>query len=169
MRVAPFVYVLAPLALALACSSSEGPDVADVTPPPAATPTPVPTTPGCLLGLTKGTGTGTNCAEPPGPTPTMLRLVEDAANRVKDEQRPDLFELDNIGYKVKDLDVYYKLVVDNLNATGQVCAMRDGPTGREIAVKSSNAFNEQFQIWVTSGHMRLGPQSFRARCTPAYF
>jgi hypothetical protein len=167
MRLTPFLFGLAPLAFVVACGGGDSTPVASATPPPP-TPTPEPTTAACPLGLTKGRGTGTGCAEPPGASPTLLRVVEDAANKAKDD-RPDNFELDNIGFRVKDLDLYYKLVVDNLNASGQVCAMRDGPTGREIAVKNTNAFNEQFQIWVTSGHMRLGPQSFRARCAPAYF
>ncbi len=52
-----------------------------------------------------------------------------------------------------------------INAGGQVCAYRDG---LELAVNSSNDFSEQYKFWVTSGHLRLGDNAYRATCTPAW-
>ncbi len=57
-------------------------------------------------------------------------------------------------------------LLDRINATGNTCAIRDG---LELATKTTNDFSEQHKFWVTSGHLRLGNQAYRATCTPAWF
>jgi hypothetical protein len=47
-----------------------------------------------------------------------------------------------------------------------VCAIFDG---EEIGVKNTNAFNDQYDIHLASGHVRRGEGSYRATCTPAQF
>jgi hypothetical protein len=140
------------------------------TPAPASTPAPTPTpalvtnTPGCKLALPKGTGAGQNC---PRTSPRLMHVVEDAVITTR-EKNPSAYPLTDIGYQLTDrqLDAFFKDVVDHINAGGQACAYRDG---LELAVKSTNAESEQYKFWVTSGHMRLGENSYRATCTPAWF
>jgi hypothetical protein len=132
-----------------------------VAPAPAATTAPVS---GCRLGLPKGSGPGVNC---PRTSPVFMSLVEGAVNRARDVKQTD-YPLDDIGYRVtaEQLDAFFKRVVDDINAGGQACAYRDG---LELAVKSTNDFSEQYKFWVTSGHLRLGDNAYRATCTPAWF
>ena len=56
-------------------------------------------------------------------------------------------------------------MIKNLNAAGY-CAYYDG---EELAVKSSNAFNDQYDILVSSGHIRRGAGSYRSTCNPSWF
>ena len=144
--------------------------------PPASVPAPAPppapvaaappptNTPGCTLGLPKGTGPGVNC---PRTQPKLMRLVEDAVVGTR-ELNPGAYPLDSFGYRLtaEQLDAFFKTVVDRINAGGVACAYRDG---LELAVKSTNAESEQYKFWVTSGHMRLGDNAYRATCTPAWF
>lgn len=46
------------------------------------------------------------------------------------------------------------------------CAIWDG---EEIAVKSSQGFNEQYDILTASGYVRRGVGAYRATCHPAWF
>jgi hypothetical protein len=96
-----------------------------------------------------------------------MRVVEDAVNSVR-LRNPDAYPLESAGFRLTDLqlDAFFKDVVDHINAGGQACAYRDG---LELAVKSTNAESEQYKFWVTSGHMRLGDNAYRATCTPAWF
>lgn len=140
-----------------------------VVPPTTLAPAPVATTaptntPGCKLNLPKGTGRGVDC---PRTEQKLLRLVEDTVVNVRD-RNPSAYPLESAGYRLtaEQLDAFFKDVVDHINAGGQACAYRDG---LELAVKSSNAESEQYKFWVTSGHMRLGDNAYRATCTPAWF
>lgn len=145
--------------------STEPPASPEPAPVATAAPAPVNTnTPGCKLGLPKGTGPGVDC---PRTSPRLMAVVEDAVVAVR-EQNPAAHPLDTVGFRLtaEQLDDFFKRVVDQINAGGRACAYRDG---LELAVKSTNAESEQYKFWVTSGHIRLGDNAYRATCTPAWF
>ena len=50
-----------------------------------------------------------------------------------------------------------------INAQGGVCAKDDN---EEVALKVSNDFNEQFNIWTSSGYTR---RAYITTCFPAQF
>jgi len=61
---------------------------------------------------------------------------------------------------------YVKAVVEAIHAQG-VCAVEEF---EEIAVKTSNDFNEQYNIWVsTGGYIRKGPGAYITTRFPAQF
>lgn len=131
---------------------------------PTATPTPAPqTSAGC--GLPPGTGSGESC---PYLSPSFLKDVDDAINRVVTKQ-PQLFILNEQrgagGYYVRDGNAFHLAVVSELEAVG-LCAKFDG---EEIAVKDTNASNDQYDIHLSSGHIRRGDGTYRSTCRPAWF
>jgi hypothetical protein len=84
-------------------------------------------------------------------------------------QKPQIFDLtDQISpgaYRVLDTDAYYLGVVTNLQAAG-FCANYDLT---EVQVKNSNEFSEQYDVLISTGHVRRGPGSYRSTCAPAIF
>jgi hypothetical protein len=143
---------------------------ASATPTPQATPTPAPTaTPppqtsaGC--GLPPGTWSGQAC---PYLSPSFLRDVDAAIDRVVSKQ-PGLFNLNDRrgdkGYYVRDGDAFHLAVVRELEAVG-LCATFDG---EEIGVKDTNASNDQYDIHLSTGHIRRGDGMYRSTCRPAWF
>jgi hypothetical protein len=80
-------------------------------------------------------------------------------------QRPELFDLsDNLGvgsWKVRDRQKYVDAVVSAIQAQG-ICAKDDN---EEIAVKNTNAFHEQYNIWTSGGYVR----AYITTCIPAQF
>ena len=99
---------------------------------------------------------------------SLIVIMENAVEETRLED-PGAYPWDTCcGYRVtaQQLDEFFVKVVDKINASGKVCAVRDG---LELAVKDTNAFSEQYKFWVTSGHLRLGSASYRATCTPAWF
>ena len=74
-------------------------------------------------------------------------------------------DLDAVEVRVLDRDRYIKSVVANIQAQG-VCSREEI---EEIQVKNSNEFHEQYNIWVSSGHVRHGPRSYITTCFPAQF
>jgi hypothetical protein len=104
----------------------------------------------------------------------MLSDVEAAINRVV-QQHPAFLDLKdeavpNSGqYKILDAKSYVNAVVTNLVAAGD-CAEADYDHPYElIHVKDSNDFSEQFDLILSSGHMRRGIGAYRQSCTPADF
>jgi hypothetical protein len=102
-------------------------------------------------------------------TTELNQYVEKAiARTVRDH--PELFDLSvdlfDGNYKVLDRSKYIKAVVEAIHAQG-VCAVEEF---EEIAVKTSNAFNEQYNIWIsTGGYIRKGPGAYITTCFPAQF
>jgi hypothetical protein len=98
----------------------------------------------------------------------FLRDVEAAIDLLA-TQRPEIFDLkDQISagaYRVLDTDAYYEGVVRNLQAAG-FCANYDLS---EIQVKNNNDFSEQYDILVSTMHVRRGAGSYRNTCAPAIF
>src|SRR5688572_11846162 len=149
---------------ALSCGGSAPAPTAPVaTQPPAPTPTPAPVGFTCPLPALPDLRN-----ECPKLTPELWEFVENAIQKTIREN-PQLFDFnDDKGggaYKVLDRDRYIKSVVANIHAQG-ICAREEI---EEIQVKTSNAFNEQYNIWVSSGHVRHGPRSYITTCFPAQF
>jgi hypothetical protein len=149
------------VALAAACNRPlpAGPEPS---PEPTPSPTPAPTpTPIYGCGLPRGTGNGANC---PRESPTFQGQLDAAIDKVIAEH-PNWFDL-NSGRgpslpAIRRPDLYAREVVDNLRRAG-LCAFNDG---EEIAVKNSNAFNDQFDIITADGVVR---RSYRTTCYPAW-
>jgi len=138
------------------------------TPAPRPTPTPTPEAP---------PPSGGSCALPPSNNPnapcsmqstSFLGKVDKAITQVT-EQQPTLFDVNNKVcencYYVKNPGKFTSAVIANLNAMG-LCAHYDG---EELAVKNSNSFNDQYDILLSSGHVRRGAGSYRATCQPSWF
>jgi hypothetical protein len=85
------------------------------------------------------------------------------------QRQPSLFDFSNArgagGWRVRDPERYHWGVAEILNERG-LCATYDG---EEIAVKRSNSFSDQYDIHLSTGHVRRGPGSYRATCRPAWF
>jgi hypothetical protein len=95
----------------------------------------------------------------------MLDRVNAGVDTVLRTQ-PQLFDFnDQHGGSVRVLDhhAYQTAVVAAINAQGGICAKDDN---EEIALKISNDFNEQFNIWTSAGYTR---RSYISTCFPAQF
>ena len=155
--------VVAPLlaaGLLFACNKPLPTAAPDPDPAPSATPTPAPPRPiGC--GLPRGTGNGTNC---PRESPTFQGAIDAAIDKVIAEH-PEYFDFRSqrgTGLpRTVDPTNYVNGVVRNLRLAG-FCAYNDG---EEVAVKNSNAFNDQFDILTADSFVR---RSYRTTCYPAW-
>jgi len=143
--------------------------------PPA--PTPVTTTPVTVAPAPAPAPAAFVCPLPamprlnitcPRPAPVLSAQV-DAAIAKTVAEHPELFNLnDDKGggsYLVLDRARYHTEVVKNLHAQG-VCAIVEV---EEIAVKTTNEFNEQYNIWISDGHIRKGRGAHITTCFPATF
>ena len=133
------------------------------TPNPNPTPTPAPT--------------GGTCSLPASNTPdapcamgsnSFLGQVDKAITLLT-QQQPEIFDFNSKNcencYYVKNQAKFTAGVIRNLNAVG-LCATYDG---EELGVKNSNSFNDQFDLLVSSGHIRRGEGSYRSTCRPSWF
>jgi hypothetical protein len=77
-------------------------------------------------------------------------------------ERPDLF----LGNRVLDDNAYVQGVARVLEQRFGLCARQGGPSD-EIGVKSSNNYNEQYDILFSNGTVRL--QGYTVTCRPARF
>jgi hypothetical protein len=149
-----------------ACSSDKTPTASNPAPTPTASPAPAATPQAFSCPLPAMPDLHNTC---PKLTPELSEVVDKAiAQTVKDH--PELFDLSddlfNGNYRVRDRSPYVKAVVEAIHAQG-VCAVEEF---EEIAVKTSNAFNEQYNIWVsTGGYIRSGPGAYITTCFPAQF
>jgi len=153
-------------AVALAGCGSGGKSPAASNPAPTPTPAPAATPQAFSCPLAAMPDLHNTC---PKLTPQLYEYVDRAiAQTVKDH--PGLFDLhDDLfdgNYRVLDRSRYVKAVVEAIHAQG-VCAVEEF---EEIAVKTSNDFNEQYNIWVsTGGYIRKGPGAYITTCFPAQF
>lgn len=138
------------------------------TPTPQAAPTPTPATPpptsSGSCNLPKGTGSGENC---PYESASFQSAVDAAIDYVI---QTDPSNFSNSGtcsgcVAVKDGRRYINAVVARLEQRSY-CAFYDG---EEVAVKNTNAFNDQYNIYTSSGLVRRGSGSYRSTCYPAWF
>ena|SRR5687768_1378321 len=151
--------------------------VPTVTPPPAA---PAPTTPGnpAPANPAPGDGGGGTCPLPAGTfnencsmqAQTFLARVEAAIDEVVHTD-PQAFNLSRTRggcgncYQVVDPTRYVNRVAQAITKNG-VCGYYDG---EELGVKSSNAFNDQFDILTSDMFIRRQGGSYRSTCRPAWF
>jgi hypothetical protein len=159
------VFAVCVLSLAAACGGSGSPPVLPEPPPapPAPVlPEPAPKPVGC--GLPPGEGTG-QC---PRQRPAYDHEMNHAIARVVHEH-PEYFDLSQQestwSYLVRQPNLYLAAVVKNLEDMG-FCARFDGA---EIAVKKTNDFSEQYDIFTSKGFSRWGGGAYAATCRPAWF
>ena len=104
----------------------------------------------------------------PRPAPVLSGEVDAAIDRAVAEH-PELFDTrqDKGGgsFKVLDRARYHQVVVGNLHARN-VCAIVEL---EEIAVKVTNEWNEQYNIWTSDGFIRHGRGAHITTCFPATF
>ena len=131
------------------------------TPPPTSSPaptaspvgTPTPSAGSCSLAPMPE---GSPCREE---TPSFLAQVEATQADVL-RTRPDLFE----GGRVRSEDAYVQEVARVLRTRG-LCAAQGGPKD-EVAVKTTNDWNDQYDIVLGSGQTWT---SYQVTCRPARF
>jgi hypothetical protein len=83
--------------------------------------------------------------------------------------KADEAEHDARAYKVLDRRTLVDGVIENLRAKGY-CAQADHDAPREIIqVKASSASSEEYELTLSSGHLRRGRGSYRETCTPSSF
>jgi hypothetical protein len=157
-----------------AVSCGEGNTPASPNPPPvvvAATPAPSPPPEEVVEASSCPLGPGTvetTCSTRGGST--HLGDVQEAIDRIV-QARPELFDRGEESpagsgqYRVLDVDAYLDAVVGELQAAG-LCAQR-GYDGETVQVKSSNDLSEDFDVILSSGHIRLNAHVIS--CQPAAF
>ena len=125
-------------------------------------PSPSPTPSPCPYG--KGTVDAT-CLRG---VPVFLEKVDAAISQLV-QQRPEIFNLEDAagpgGYRVLDATQYYAGVVKNLEAMA-FCATADNNL---IQLKNSNEFSEDYDILLSTEHIRRGEGSYRSTCNPPAF
>jgi hypothetical protein len=146
-----------------ACGSSTPPTpVVVATPTPVPTPVPSPTPRAFQCGLPALPDLHIDC---PKLDPKLNAYVNTAIENVI-AQQPQLFDFNNnLGagsWKVLDRRKYIDAVVLAIHAQG-ICAKDDN---EEIAVKNTNLFNEQYNIWTSGGYVR---RAYITTCVPAQF
>lgn len=130
---------------------------------PAATPPPG----GQGCGVGPGNGSGENC---PREEPSFLSQVESAMDQLI-RQEPQIFNLNKTSkgcpncYQVVDADRYVQRMAELMSQRG-LCGLYDG---EELAVKKTNDFNDQYDIFTSDGFMRRQLGSYRSTCRPAWF
>jgi len=174
----PVSDVVSPISIPVILSGSPTPTPTptpsgEPTPAPDPTPTPAPDPePDPDPGPTTGT-----CNLPPSnpknPTckfnpPKFDADVDAAIDRVV-KKHPELFDLNNKKcgncYYVKDVDKYVAQVLKEIGKVG-LCTLWDG---EEVAVKETNARSEQYDVILSSNHIRRIPGSYRGDCQPSWF
>src|SRR5450755_2511072 len=148
--------------LATACGSSQRTPTAAATPQPTLAPAPAssPQASSCFLPALKDLHD-----ECPKIDSKLLSYVTTAVDNVIQTQ-PQLFDFNDVrggSPKVLDRQKYQTAVVAAINAQGGVCAKDDN---EEVAVKVSNDYNEQFNVWTSAGYTR---RSYITTCFPAQF
>ena len=155
-------------------SPSSSPPPTTVTPQP--TPTPPPVGGGgsfnhssCPLG--KGDANA-SCEK------TRTTLLEDmeSAMDLLIQQKPQIFDLNDEyapgtrAYKVLDREAYLEGLVANLRASG-LCSERaaDDALLETIRAKEVADLSEDFDVLLSSGHMRRGTGMYRQTCSPSSF
>jgi hypothetical protein len=163
----------------LSCGGSDSPSSS--TPPVTIAPQPTPT-PSAPSGLTDpfnhascsfGKGDiNADCGE----GRTQLLDEMEAAMDLLVKEKPQIFDLESEyapgtrAYIVKDKEAYLNGLIVNLRAAGN-CAERDPDDQSLETIRAKNAsdFSEEFDVLLSSGHMRRGNGMFRRTCSPSNF
>jgi hypothetical protein len=163
---APVVVIPVPTVPAPTAPAPTGP-TAPTAPPNPANPAPAPPP-----------TSGGSCALPPGQfnenctmqAQTFLGRVEAAIDEVI-AQHPGYFNMSRTRggcancYQVVDPTGYVNAVARSITKNG-VCGYYDG---EELAVKNSNAFNDQYDILTSDLYIRRQGGAYRSTCRPAWF
>ena len=168
-RLVNVVFLPLLLALMATCGGDKAIDSTPVGPPaapPAAVATiapPATSLPGMSCGVPAVSAPAERCPE--GGSGQFGDQVNAAIHKLMDQQ-PDIFD----GMTILDLPSYRVGLLKNLEAAG-LCAQwdKDNEGHREIMVKNSNAFSEQYHVSTSGGAVRYAPGAFRATCYPANF
>ncbi len=140
----------------LLASPNPAPSASPLLPSPAPTPSPCPYGKGSV---------DTTCVRG---VPVFLEKVDAAISQLV-QQRPELFNLKDAAgpgsYRVLDSTQYYAGVVKNLEAMA-FCAAADNNL---IQLKNSNEFSEDYDILLSTDHIRRGNGSYRSTCNPPAF
>jgi hypothetical protein len=163
---------------ALSCGGGDSPSsfTPPVTVPPQPTPTPTPAGSGSFYHASCPLGKGdvsASCVRKGGSA--LLADVEAAMDLLL-EQKPEIFDLEDEydqgtrAYKVKDREAFQDGLVANLRAAG-LCAERDADDAmlETIRVKNAIDFSEDFDVLLSTGHMRRGGGAYHQTCTPSAF
>ena len=157
-----FLLALIPLVSSCGSSTPTPVVVASPTPFPVPTPAPSPTPLAFVCALPARPDLHINC---PKIDPKLSAYVNTAVENVI-AQQPQLFDFNNnlgVGsWKVLDRQKYVDAVVRAIQAQG-ICAKDDN---EEIAVKNTNKFHEQYNIWTSGGYVR---RAYITTCIPAQF
>lgn len=156
------IALIAVFAASSACGSSGPTPVAMATPTPVPIPSPSPTPLAFKCPFPALPDLHITC---PKLTPELSGYVNNAIEAVV-AQQPQLFDFSNNfgagSWKVLDRQKYVSAVIAAIHAQG-VCAKDDN---EEIAVKNSNSFNEQYNIYTSGGYVR---RAYITTCIPAQF
>ena len=90
--------------------------------------------------------------------------VQAAIDALRRDQ-PDLFDTNALGLHVTSPGRFYVGLIERLDRMG-LCAAFDG---HELAVKSSNDFNDQYQVLTSTWNVRQFGSSYQVTCYPAAF
>jgi hypothetical protein len=106
------------------------------------------------------------------------RLLNDVESAMDDlvRQKPQIFDLNDEyapgtrAFKVLDRTAFAEGLVANLRAAG-LCSERDPDDAllETIKVKNASDFSEDFDVLLSSGHMRRGVGAYRQTCNPSSF
>jgi hypothetical protein len=152
------VPVPVPTPQAPAPAPTANPQDPQATPPPSS---------GAGCGVGPGSGSGENC---PRQEPSFLSEVESALDQLV-RQEPQLFNLNKTSkgcancYQIVNADRYVQRMAELMSQRG-LCGLYDG---EELAVKKTNAFNDQYDIFTADGYIRRQAGSYRSTCYPAWF
>ena len=97
-------------------------------------------------------------------TPTLGAQINSSIDRVI-ATRPELFNMNDMAGgnpRVLDRDAYWLAVKHELENQG-VCTIIEK---EEFAVKNTNAFNEQWNLWTSTGFVR---RRYVTSCAPSWF
>jgi hypothetical protein len=164
--------------LTLSCGGSDGPSTSTpvTTVPRAQAPTPpVSGTTDSFNHASCPLGKGSASAECSRKGEALLNEVE-AAIELLIQQKPQIFDLADEfdagtrAFKVLDKEGYMEGLVANLRAAG-LCSERDPDDAQQetIRVKDSAEFSEDYDLLLSTGHMRRGTGAYRQTCSPASF
>lgn len=142
---------------------------------PSSSSPPITPTPAAATAAPTATGTplpGTQCNLPPVTRPRdycQREATGDFIDQV-DAAIRDVPAGVVDGNQIKDLGAYRLAVFRNLERAGLCVQWGEDREGhREIQVKSSNAYSEQYHIEASNGTIRNGLGAYRATCYPASF
>ena len=173
MKSTILVRSLTTASLALALLSCGGDKVSDSTPPETLPPAPAETVttppaagtplPGMSCNLPAVSRASDDCRrEGDG---VFVPQVDAAINKLM-AQQPNIFD----GLLIVDLPRFRVGLLKNLEAAGLCAAWDEDRSGhREMMVKNSNAFSEQYHVELSNGNVRMGIGAYRSTCYPANF